>query len=166
MRSSIVFAFALVSFPLYAQAAASIPNDCWSGVMAPDGAPQGHLVATGPVAQWRVGTPITFFPTRESNDQIADLANKGQTATFDTLHPITIVPTSISGPEHGDKDSGEDKDIQLTMGYRDAEGRTGTLLLNFWTPMSGEYASAPQDQQDAIALADQQTHDISCRGIP
>jgi hypothetical protein len=43
--------------------APSVPNDCWFGVMAPDKAPHGQLVATGPVAQWRVGMSLVVYPT-------------------------------------------------------------------------------------------------------
>jgi hypothetical protein len=45
--------------------APSVPNDCWFGVMAPDKAPHGQLVATGPVAQWRVGMSLVVYPTKE-----------------------------------------------------------------------------------------------------
>lgn len=38
----LLFAPALLLLPLHAQAAPSIPNDCWSGVMAPDKAPHGQ----------------------------------------------------------------------------------------------------------------------------
>src|ERR1700726_2085747 len=162
----LILTSALLLFPLHAQAASSIPNDCWSGVMAPEKAPHGRLVATGPVAQWRVGMLLVVYPTKENYEQITALAEKGQTGTFDTSRPITVIPTWISGPEPGDKDSGEDKSIEITMQYRTAQGETGNILLPYWTPMSGRESSLPPDQRATIAQADQQLHDMSCRGIP
>ena len=94
------------------------------------------------------------------------LMEKGQTATYDTSRPITVIPTWISGPEPGDRDSGEDKSIEITMQYRTAQGKTGTILLTYWTPMSGRESSLPPDQRATIAQADQQLHDMNCRGIP
>jgi hypothetical protein len=166
MRKHLVLASALTLFPLYAHAASSIPNDCWFGVMAPEKAPHGQLVASGPVAQWRVGMPLVLYPTKEDYAQINALAEKGQTGTFDTSRPITVIPTWISGPEPGDKDSGEDKSIQVTMKYRNAQGETGTIVLTYWTPMSGHETSLPPDQKATIAELDQQLHDMTCRGIP
>ena len=162
----LILAFALLLFPLHAQAEPSNPNDCWFGVMAPEKAPHGQLVATGPVAQWRVGMPLVVYPTRQNYEQITALAEKGQTGTFDTSRPITVIPTWISGPEPRDKDSGDDKSIEITMQYRTAQGETGNILLNYWTPMSGHESSLPLDQRATIAQVDQQLHDMSCRGIP
>ena len=163
----LILALALLLFPLHAQAAPSVPNDCWSGVMAPDKAPQGQLVATGPVAQWRVGMSLVVYPTKETYEQINALMEKGQTATFDTSRGITVIPTWISGPEPGDKDNADEaKSIEITMQYRTAQGETGTILLTYWTPMSGRESSLPADQRAAIAQFDQQQHDMSCRGIP
>jgi hypothetical protein len=162
----LIFASALLLLPLQVQAAPSVPNDCWSGVMASDKAPHGQLVATGPVAQWRVGMLLVVYPTKENYEQITALAEKGQTGTFDTSRPIPVIPTWISGPEPGDKDSGEDKSIEITMQYRTAQGETGNILLTYWTPMSGRESSLPSNQQATIAQADQQLHDMSCRGIP
>jgi len=142
----LIFASALLLVPLHAHAAPSVPNDCWSGVMASDKAPHGQLVATGPVAQWRVGMSLVVYPTKENYQQITALAEKGQTGTFDTSRPITVIPTWISGPEPGDTDSGEDKSIEITMQYRIAEGETGKILLTYWTPMRGREASLPPDQ--------------------
>ena len=134
----LIFAFALLLFPLHTQAEPSVPNDCWSGVMAPDKAPHGQLVATGPVAQWRVGMSLVVYPTKETYEQINALMEKGQTATFDTSRPITITPTWISGPEPGDKDNADEaKSIEITMQYRTAQGEIGTIMLTYWTPMSG-----------------------------
>src|ERR1700730_16882939 len=130
----LILAFALLLFPLPAQAAPSIPNDCWSGVMAPEKAAHGQLVATGPVAQWRVGMSLVVYTTKENYEQVTALAEKGQTGTFDTSRPITVIPTLISGPEPGDKDSDEDKSIEITMQYRTAKGETGKILLTYWTP--------------------------------
>lgn len=166
MTARHILAFALLLFPPHAQAAPPVPNDCWSGVMAPEKAPHGQLVATGPVAQWRVGMPLVVYPTKENYEQINALAEKGQTGTFDTARPITVIPTWISGPEPGDKDSGEDKSIEITMQYRTAQGETGTIVLTYWTPMRGHDSSLPPDQQATIAQVDQQLHDVSCRGIP
>jgi hypothetical protein len=162
----LILASALLLFPLRTQAAPSIPNDCWFGVMAPEKAPHGQLVATGSVVQWRVGMSLVVYPTKENYEQISALAEKGQTGTFDTSRPITVVPTWISGPEPGDKDSGDDKSIEVTMQYRNATGGTGTIVLTYWTPMSGQGSSLPLDQQATIAQADQQLHDMSCRAIP
>jgi hypothetical protein len=50
--------FACFTMTVPAQAAPSVPNDCWFGVMTPDKAPHGQPVATGPVAQWRVGMSL------------------------------------------------------------------------------------------------------------
>jgi hypothetical protein len=157
---------ALLLFSMHARVAAAVPNDCWFGVMAPDKAPHGQLVATGPVAQWRVGMSLVVYPTKEDYAQITALAEKGQTGTFDTSRPITVIPTWISGPETGGKDSDEDKSIEITMKYRTAQGETGTILLTYWTPMSGRESSLSPDQRAIIAQADQQSHDMSCRGIP
>ena len=163
----LIFAFALLLVPLDAQAEPSVPNDCWSGVMGPDKAPHGQLVATGPVAQWRVGMSLVVYPTKETYEQINALMEKGQTATFDTSRPITITPTWISGPEPGDKDNADEaKSIEITMQYRTAQGETGTIMLTYWTPMSGHETSLPPDQRAGIAQFDQQLHDMSCRGIP
>jgi hypothetical protein len=106
------------------------------------------------------------YPTKENYEQITALAEKGQTGTFDTSRPITVIPTWISGPAPGDKDSGEDKSIEITMQYRTAQGETGTILLTYWTPMSDRESSLPPDQRATIAQFDQQLHDTSCRGIP
>src|SRR5271168_618548 len=119
-----IFASVLLLFPLHAQAAPSIPNDCWFGVMAPDRAPHGQLVASGPVAQWRVGKSFVLYPTKEDYAQLNVLAEKGQTGTFDTSRPITVIPTWISGPEPGDKESGEDKSIHVMMKFRNTHGET------------------------------------------
>ena len=109
---------------------------------------------------------LLVYPTKENYEQITALAEKGQTATFDTSRPITIIPTRISGPEAGDKDSGEDESIEITMQYRTAQGKAGTILLTYWAPMSGRKSSLPPNQQATIAQADQQLHDMNCRGIP
>jgi hypothetical protein len=163
MRKHLIHTAALTLLPLSAQAASTIPNDCWFGVMAPEKAPHGQLVASGPVAQWRVGVPVVLYSTKEDYAQITALAEKGQTGTFDTSRPIIIVPTWISGPEPGDKDSGEDKNIQVNMKYETARGETGIVTLTYWTPMSG---SLPPDQKAGMAEIDQQSHDMTCRGIP
>jgi hypothetical protein len=34
--------------------------------------------------------------------------------------------------------------------YRTPQGETGTILLTYWTPAAGEYASLPADQQAVI----------------
>jgi hypothetical protein len=162
MRKYLIFAV-LTLLPPSAQASSTVPNDCWSGVMAPEKASHGQLVATGPVAQWRVGVPVILYPTKEDYAQVSALAEKGQTGTFDTSRPITVVPTWISGPEPGDKDSGEDKSIQVMLQYRNAQGETGVVSLTYWTPMSGKL---PPDQQASVAEIDQQLHDLICRGIP
>ena len=166
MRIRLIFVSALVLFPLHPQAAPSVPNDCWFGVVAPDDAPHGQLVATGPVAQWRVGMPLVVYPTRENYEQITALAEKGQTGTFDTSRPIALTPTWISGPEQGEKNSGEDKNVEVTIQYRTPQGKTGTILLTYWTPMNGRKSSLPPDQRATVAQADQLLHDMSCRGIP
>jgi hypothetical protein len=72
-----IFASALLLFPLHAQAAPPIPNDCWFGVMARDKAPHGQLVATGPVVQCRLGMSLVVYPTKENYEQITALAEKG-----------------------------------------------------------------------------------------
>ena len=74
----LLVASALLLFPLHAQAAPSVPNDCWFGVMASDKAPHRQLVATGPVAQWRVGMSLVVYPTKENYEQITALSEKGQ----------------------------------------------------------------------------------------
>jgi hypothetical protein len=130
--------------------------DCWFGAMAPNKAPHGQLVATGPISQWRVGMSLVVYPTKENYDEIAGLAEKGQPATSDTSRPITIIPTWISGPEPGDKESGEDKSIEIMMRYRTVQGETGTIVLTYWTPMSPKEASLPPDQRATIAQIDQQ----------
>jgi hypothetical protein len=163
----LIFASALLLLPLHADAAPPVPNDCWSGVMALDKAPHGQLVATGPVAQWRVGMSLVVYPTKETYEQINALLEKGRTATFDTSGPITVILTWISGPEPGDKDNADEaKSIEITLQYRTAQGETGTIMLTYWTPMSGHETSLPPDQRATIAQADQQLHDMSCRGIP
>ena len=154
--------------------------------MGPDKAQTAQLVATGPVAQWRVGMSLVVYPTKENDEEITALYEKGQTGTFDTSRPITVIPTWISGPEPGDKDSGvvllpkaraqlsaeeiahieEHRSIEITMEYRTAQDETGTILLTYWTPMSGRESSLPPDQRTSNAQFDQQFHDMSCRGIP
>ena len=84
---------------------------------------------------------LVVYPTKENYEQITALAEKGQTGTFDTSRPITVIPIWISGPEPGDKDSDEDKSIEITMKYRTAQGEIGTILLTYWTPMSGRESS-------------------------
>jgi hypothetical protein len=109
---------------------------------------------------------LIVYPTKENYEQVAALAEKGRTGTFDTSRPITLIPTWISGPEPGAKNSDEDKSIEITMQYRTAQGETGTIVLTYWTPMSGRESSLPPDQRATIAQADQQLHDMVCRGIP
>ena len=134
--------------------------------MASEKAAHGQLVATGPVVQWRVGMSLVVYPTKETYEQISALAEKGQTGTYDTSRPITVIPTWISGPEPGDNDSGTDKSIEVMLNYRTAQGEIGTIALTYWAPMSGRVSSLPPDQQATMALIDQQMHDMSCRGIP
>ncbi len=121
----------------------------------------GQLVATGTVAQWRVDMPLVVYPTKETAAQVTALMEKGQTATFDTSRPITIIPTWISGPEPG-----EDNIIEVTLKYRTTQGETGDMELHFWTPMSGGQSSLSPDQRETMAQFDAQSHDMSCRGIP
>jgi hypothetical protein len=109
---------------------------------------------------------LVVFPTKEYYEQINALVEKGQTGTFDTSRPITVIPTWISGPEPGDKNSGEDKSIEIMMQYRTAQGETGNILLTYWTPMSGGASSMAPDQRATIGQVDQLSHDTSCRGIP
>lgn len=153
----------LLLLSLSAQAAPAAPNDCWFGAMSAKNASHGQLVATGPVAQWRVGMSLVVYPTKETYEQITALAEKGQTGTFDTSRPITVIPTWISGPEPGDKNSGEDKSIEVLLEYRTTQGETGSIALTYWKPIA---SSLPPDQQATIALIDQQMHDMTCRGIP
>ena len=109
---------------------------------------------------------LVLYPTKEDYAQLNALAEKGQTGTYDVSQPITVIPTWISGPEPGDKDSGEDKDILVMMKYRNAQGETGTIDLTYWTPMPSHEATLSRDQQESIAWADQQLHDMVCRGVP
>lgn len=110
---------------------------------------------------------LVLYPTKEDFAQINALAEKGQTGTFDTSRPITVIPTWISGPEAGDKDnSDENSSIQVMMKYRNAQGKIGIIDLTYWTPMSGQETALSADQQETIAQVDQQLHDMSCRGIP
>jgi hypothetical protein len=85
---------------------------------------------------------------------------------FDTTRAIAAIPTWIAGPEPGDKDSGEDTSIEIMMQYRTVQAETGTIQLTYWTPTSNLESSLPADQRATIAQVDQQSHDISCRGIP
>jgi hypothetical protein len=149
------------------QASSTAPNDCWSGVMAADNASHGRLVATGPVTQWRVGMRLMVYPTIEDYAQIETLMKQGKTGTYDIAHPITVIPTWISGPEPGDKNnSDEANEIEVSLKYRTTQGETGTILLTYWTPMSGKEASLPPDQLAEIIKEDWELHDLSCRGIP
>jgi len=159
-----LFASVISTAPV--QSTPSVPNDCWFGVMAPNEAPHGQLVATGPVTQWRVGIPFVVYPTKETYEQITALAEKGRTGTYDTSRPITIIPTWISGPEPGDKDSGENKSIEIMMQYRTEQGETGNIALTYWTPQGGEASLLPPDQRAKITQLDRQLHDMNCRGIP
>ena len=158
--------FACFTTTALAQAAPSVPNDCWFGVMVPDKAPHGQLVATGPVAQWRVGVSLVVYPTRENFEQLNALVEKGQTGTYDTSQPITVIPTWISGPEPGDKRSGEDKSIEIMMQYRTAQGEIGTIHLSYWTPMSNWGSSLLPSQRATMVQIDQNSHDMICRDIP
>jgi hypothetical protein len=72
--------FAVVAVTAHAQAAPSVPNDCWFGVMASDKALHGQHVATGSVAQWRVGMSLVVYPTKENYEQITALEEKGKQA--------------------------------------------------------------------------------------
>ena len=167
MLKQLVFTAITLVVASEAGAASSVPNDCWFGVMAADKAPHGRLVATGPDTQWRVGTPIIVYSTIEDYAQIEELVRQGKTATFDTAHPITIIPSWVSGPEPGDKDnSDEANNIEVSLQYRTAQGEVGTVLLTYWTPMVGKYTSLPRDQQDFVIKQDRLMHDMSCRGIP
>ncbi|MFZ3350796.1 MAG: hypothetical protein WA268_08010 [Xanthobacteraceae bacterium] len=161
----LTFAAALL-MSVEARAASSPPNDCWFGVMAADKATRGRLVATGPVTEWRVGAPLVVYPTIEDDAQIDELMKQGKTGTYDTAHPISVIPTWISGPEPGDEDSDEDKSIEVSLKYRTTQGETGTMLLTYWTPMAGGYTLLPPDQQNSIIGTDWQLHDAVCRGIP
>ena len=166
MLKYMTLAFVLILFPLRTCAASLIPNDCWFGIMARDKSSQVQLVARGPVEQWRVGVPLVLYPTKEDFTQLNLLVEKGVTGTYDTSRPITVVPTWISGPEPGEKDSGADNDIQIMMKYRNAQGETGIITLTYWTPLSSYNTSLPADQQEKFAAMNQQLHDMSCRGVP
>ena len=167
MFKHLCFASTLFMFSIKAWAAPAAPNDCWSGVMAPDKAAHGQIVATGPVMRWRIGTPLVVYPTKEDYAQLDALMSKGETGTFDTSRPITIIPTWISGPEPGDKtNKDEEHNIEVTLQYRTAQGEIGTLLMTYWTPMSGKQTSLPPDQQATITKFDWSLHDMGCRGIP
>jgi hypothetical protein len=149
----LIFASALLLFPLHAQAAPSVPNDCWSGVLTfGDKAHQAQLVATGPVAQWRVGTSLVVYPTKENYDFARIDAHALAEKAYDTSRPITVIPTWISGPKPGDNES-----VEVMMKYRTAEAETGTIVLTYWT-LSGRESLPP----DIVQFL----HDISCRGIP
>jgi hypothetical protein len=135
--------------------------------MAADNPAHGRLIATGPVQQWRVGTPIVVYSTIEDDAQIKTLAEQRKSGTYDTAHPITVIPTFISGPEPGDKDNPDEaKNIEVTLQYRTVQGTTGKMLLTYWTPLSGKDASLPPDQQATIIATDWVAHDGLCRGIP
>jgi hypothetical protein len=149
-----------------ARAGTTVPNDCWFGVMAADKAAHGRMVATGPVSQWRVGSPLVVYSTIEDYAEIEALMKEGKTGTFDVAHPITIVPTWISGPEPGDKDSDEKDNIEVTLKYRTTQGETGAILLTYWTPISGKETSLPPDQLATMVENDWMLHDLNCRGIP
>jgi len=163
---TLILTVVVTLLPVASKATNAIPNDCWFGVMALDNAPHGQLVASGPVAQWRVGMALVLYPTKENYDQLMALADKGQTGTFDTSRALTVVPSWISGPEPGDKQSDEDKEIQVTLKFRNTQSESGTILLTYWGPMSGKETSLSADQQEAIARFDQQSHDMNCRGVP
>ena len=167
MLKHLTFAAPLLMTGEVQAAPSTPPNDCWFGVMGADSPVHGRLVATGPVLQWRIGTPIVVYSTIEDDAQIEALAELGNTGTFDTAHPITVIPTWISGPEPGDKDNpDEEKNIEVTLQYRTTQGATGTILLTNWTPMSGKYASLPPHQQAFFIEDDWVLHDMLCRGIP
>ncbi len=143
------------------------PNDCWFGVMGADSPAHGRLVATGPVAQWRVGAPVVFYATIEDEAQINALAEQGKTGTFDTTHPITVIPIEIFAPEPGDKDNQDEaKSIEITLKYRTTQGETGSIFATYWTPAAGNYTSLPPEQQATMIQVDWMQHDTLCRGIP
>jgi hypothetical protein len=71
---------------------------------------------------------LVVYPTKENYEQITALAEKGQTGTFDTSRAITVIPTWISGPEPGDKDSGEDKSIEILLTYGNSDERPGIII--------------------------------------
>ena len=158
--------FVSMIYPLQAHAGPSLPNDCWSGVMLPENGPHGQLVARGPIAQWRVGVPVVFYPTKESFEQINELMQKGLTPSYDTSRPIEIIPTWIAGPEPSDKASKEDQSIQIMMRYRTSQHETGIISLTFWTPKSNGTSELPLDQQAVFEHVDWLSHDTTCRGIP
>jgi hypothetical protein len=109
---------------------------------------------------------LVLYQTRENYDQLMALSEKGQTGTFDSSRALTVIPTWISGPEPGDKESGEDGAIQVMLKFRNTQGENGTIALTYWGPISGRETSLSLDQQDAIARFDQQSHDMNCRGVP
>ena len=142
MRKHLILASALTLFPLYAHAASSIPNDCWFGVMAPDRAPHGQLVASGPVAQWRVGMSLVLYPTKEDYAALNALAEKGQTGTFDSSRPITVIPTWLSGPEQRITRSNRAGCSRKACAKR--AGRQSSVVPNFANnPTPLERAGAP-----------------------
>ena len=51
------------------------------------------------MASWHVACSLS---DKGGYAQLNALAEKGETATYDTSHAITVVPTWISGPEPGD----------------------------------------------------------------
>lgn len=164
--ASVLYSLLLMCVPAVSNSAQPVPNDCWSGVMVPERAARGRLVATGPVAQWRVGTTLIVYPTKESPEQIDDLVKLGRAGTFDTLQPISIIPTWISGPEPGKMNINGTANLEVTIKYRTDSGETGSMLLTYWSPISSRYTSLSASQQEAIALIDQQMHDLMCKGIP
>ena len=128
--------------------------------MVDDTALHGTLVATGPVAQWRVGVPLVLYTIREDYLQLKVLADKGQTGTFDTSHPITVTPTWISGPE-----SSDDNSIQVMMKFS-KQGKTGVITMSYWHPISGREVTLETTQNPWASEVNQLLHDISCGGIP
>lgn len=126
--------------------------------MVPENAPHGQLVATGPVAQWRVGMSLVLYPAKEDITQTMTLAEKGQESTFDSSRPFSVIPTWISGPEPGDNDS-----VQVMMKYRNAQGESGIIDLTYWTPAAFLGAAVTTEQRTRLAW---QFHDMSCQGVP
>jgi hypothetical protein len=109
--------------------------------------------------------PLVLYPSSESEAEVEALTSQGKTPTFDTAHPIPVVPTAISGPEPGNKDSGEQKTIEVMLSYRTAQGETGTINLEFWTPAEPA-ASLTPEQRAMLVKQNWRLHDMGCRGVP
>jgi hypothetical protein len=141
-RKRLTLASALTLFPCTRTLRHQSQMIAGLGLWHPIERSHGELVASGPVAQWRVGMSLFLYPTKENYAALNALAEKGQTGTFDTSHPITVIPTWLSGPEQRITRSNRAGCSRKACAKR--AGRQSSVVPNFANnPTPLERAGAP-----------------------